>query len=61
MAREQDSAQPSRSEGQWPTCPAPPGSAPMGGRALIGISYLTTEAIWVATLVQASCPLQSAT
>jgi len=61
MEERRDSGQPERSEGLWPTYPAPPGGGHAGGRVLIGIGYLTTAAIYLTVLVQASSPLQSVT
>ena len=61
MPGKRDRAQPERPTDKWPTFPAPPTGTHGGGYLLLGVGYLTTAAIYIASLVSAPSLRQRAT
>jgi signal transduction histidine kinase len=61
MPSKRDGTQPKRSTDKWPTFPVPPTGTHSGGFLLLGVGYLTTAAIYIASLVSAPGPRQPAT
>lgn len=53
MPGKHTTTQPEKSIDEWPTFPAPPTGTQGGDRLLLGVSYLTTAAIYVASLLSA--------
>jgi signal transduction histidine kinase len=53
MPGKHDATQPEKSIDEWPTFPAPPAGTQGGDRLLLGVSYLTTAAIYIASLLSA--------
>jgi signal transduction histidine kinase len=53
MPGKHDATQPEKPTDEWPTFPAPPTGTQGGDRLLLGVAYLTTAAVYVASLLGA--------
>jgi len=61
MPGKHDEAQPERPIDKWPTFPTPPTGTQGGDRLLLGVAYLTTAAVYIASLLSAPSLREPAT